>query len=322
VKRALVIGISGQDGAYLARLLLAKGYEVHGSSREQETGTFANLRRLGIRERVTLHSAHPADFSSVMSLLLGLPVDEIYNLSGQSSVAASFRHPLETFDSITVATMNLLECLRRLGRPVRFYNAGSSEIFGNTPSPADETTPFHPRSPYGIAKVAAHHAVANYREAYGLAASTGILFNHESPLRPAHFVTQKIVSAAVRIAAGSRERLRLGNVDVTRDWGFAPEYVDAMWRIVQHDPPEDFVVATGMTHSLREFIDRVFAALGLDAGDHMDVDPGLVRPTDIESSRADPTKARAVLGWRPEYDLGRIVSDLVAAARSADDRVA
>ena len=322
MKRALVIGISGQDGAYLARLLLAKGYEVHGSSREQETGTFANLRRLGIRERVTLHSAHPADFSSVMSLLLGLPVDEIYNLSGQSSVAASFRHPLETFDSITVATMNLLECLRRLGRPVRFYNAGSSEIFGNTPSPADETTPFHPRSPYGIAKVAAHHAVANYREAYGLAASTGILFNHESPLRPAHFVTQKIVSAAVRIAAGSRERLRLGNVDVTRDWGFAPEYVDAMWRIVQHDPPEDFVVATGMTHSLREFIDRVFAALGLDAGDHMDVDPGLVRPTDIESSRADPTKARAVLGWRPEYDLGRIVSDLVAAARSADDRVA
>jgi len=322
VKRALVIGISGQDGAYLARFLLAKGYEVHGSSREQETAAFPNLRRLGIRERVTLHSAHPADFSSVMSLLLGLPVDEIYNLSGQSSVAASFRHPLETFDSITVATMNLLECLRRLGRPVRFYNAGSSEIFGNTPSPADETTPFHPRSPYGIAKVAAHHAVANYREAYGLAASTGILFNHESPLRPAHFVTQKIVSAAVRIAAGSRERLRLGNVDVTRDWGFAPEYVDAMWRIVQHDPPEDFVVATGMTHSLREFIDRVFAALGLDAGDHMDVDPGLVRPTDIESSRADPTKARAVLGWRPEYDLERIVSDLVAAARSADDRVA
>jgi GDPmannose 4,6-dehydratase len=248
--------------------------------------------------------------------------DEIYNLSGQSSVAASFRHPLETFDSITVATMNLLECLRRLGRPVRFHNAGSSEIFGNTSSPADETTPFHPRSPYGIAKVAAHHAVANYREAYGLAASTGILFNHESPLRPAHFVTQKIVSAAVRIAAGSRERLRLGNVDVTRDWGFAPEYVDAMWRIVQHDPPEDFVVATGMTHSLREFIDRVFAALGLDAGDHMDVDPGLVRPTDIESSRADPTKARAVLGWRPEYDLERIVRDLVAAARSADDRVA
>lgn len=322
MKRALVIGISGQDGAYLARLLLAKGYEVHGSSREQETGTFANLRRLGIRERVTLHSAHPADFSSVMSLLLGLPVDEIYNLSGQSSVAASFRHPLETFDSITVATMNLLECLRRLGRPVRFYNAGSSEIFGNTPSPADETTPFNPRSPYGIAKVAAHHAVANYREAYGLAASTGILFNHESPLRQAHFVTQKIVSAAVRIAAGSRERLRLGNVDVTRDWGWAPEYVDAMWRIVQHDPPEDFVVATGTTHSLREFIDRVFAAVGLDAGDHVDVDPGLVRPTDIESSRADPAKARAVLGWRPEYDLGRIVHDLVAAARSADDRVA
>lgn len=320
MKRALIIGISGQDGAYLARLLLGKGYEVHGSSREQETGAFPNLRRLGIRERVTLHSAHPADFSSVMSLLLGLPVDEIYNLSGQTSVAASFRHPLETFDSITVATMNLLECLRRLGRPVRFYNAGSSEIFGNTPTPADESTPFNPRSPYGIAKVAAHHAVANYREAYGLAASTGILFNHESPLRPAHFVTQKIVSTAVRIAGGSGERLKLGNVEVTRDWGWAPEYVDAMWRIVQHDAPEDFVVATGASRSLREFIDCVFAAVGLDARDHVDCDPGLVRPTDIAASLANPTKVREVLGWRPQYDLERIVGELVAAARSPGDQ--
>jgi len=315
VKRALIIGVSGQDGAYLARLLLEKGYEVHGSSREQETGAFPNLRRLGIRDRVTLHSAHPADFSSVMSLLPGLTVDEIYNLSGQSSVAASFRHPLETFDSITVATMNLLECLRRLGRPVRFYNAGSSEIFGNTPSPADEATPFNPRSPYGIAKVAAHHAVANYREAYGLAASTGILFNHDSPLRPPHFVTQKIVSAAVRIAAGSRERLTLGDVGVVRDWGWAPEYVEAMWRIVQHDPPADFVIATGSSHPLREFVDRVFAAVGLDARDHVDVDPGLVRPTDIQTSRADPARARDVLGWRARYDLDAIVRELVAAAR-------
>lgn len=320
MKRALIIGISGQDGAYLARLLLEKGYEVHGSSREQETGTFANLRRVGIRDRVTLHSAHPADFSSVMGLLLGLPVDEIYNLAGQSSVAASFRHPLETFGSITVATMNLLECLRRLGRPVRFYNAGSSEIFGNTPSPADESTPFNPRSPYGIAKVAAHHAVANYREAYGLAAATGILFNHESPLRPAHFVTQKIVSTAVRIAGGSRERLRLGDVDVIRDWGWAPEYVEAMWRILQHDPPVDVVVATGVSHSLREFVARVFAAVGLDARDHVDVDPGLVRPADIQVSAANPAKALAVLGWRARYDLDKTVGELVAAARPPADR--
>lgn len=313
--RALIIGISGQDGAYLARLLLEKGYEVHGSSREHDSSAFPNLRRLGIRSRVTLHAAMPADFSSMMSLLQRLPVDEIYNLSGQSSVAASFRHPLETFDSITVATMNLLECLRLLGRPTRFYNAGSSEVFGNTFSPADEATPFHPRSPYGIAKVAAHHAVANYRDAYGLFASTGILFNHESPLRPAHFVTQKIVSAAVRIAGGSRERLALGNVDITRDWGWAPEYVEAMWRILQQARPDDFVVATGRSHSLREFVDRTCAAVGLVAGDHVDVDPGQARPTDITASAANPAKARAVLGWRATADLDAIIRDLVAAAR-------
>jgi GDPmannose 4,6-dehydratase len=257
----------------------------------------------------------PADFSSVMSLLQRQPVDEIYNLSGQSSVAASFRHPLETFDSITVATMNLLECLRLLGRPVRFYNAGSSEVFGNTTAPADESTPFNPRSPYGIAKVAAHHAVANYREAYGLFAATGILFNHESPLRPAHFVTQKIVSTAVRIANGSHERLALGNIDITRDWGWAPEYVEAMWRILQHGKPDDFVVATGQSHSLREFVDRTFAAVELRADEHVDADPGLARPTDITASAANPTKARAVLGWQATSDLDAIIYSLVAAAR-------
>lgn len=315
MKRALIIGISGQDGAYLARLLLDKGYEVHGASRGHETAAFPNLARLGIRDRVKLHAVMPADFSSVMSLLQRLPFEEIYNLSGQSSVAASFRHPLETFDSITVATMNLLECLRLLGRQVRFYNAGSSEVFGNSATPADESTPFNPRSPYGIAKVAAHHAVANYREAYGLFASTGILFNHESPLRPPHFVTQKIVSAAVRIANGSSERLALGNVGISRDWGWAPEYVEAMWRIVQHELPDDFVVATGQSHSLREFVDRVFAEVGLDARDHVDTDPSLTRPTDITASAANPARARAVLGWRAASDLDDIVRRLVAAAR-------
>ena len=315
MKRALIIGISGQDGAYLSRLLLEKGYEVLGSSRDHETAALPNLRRLGVRDRIRLHAVMPADFSSVMSLLQRQPVDEIYNLSGQSSVAASFRHPLETFDSITVATMNLLECLRLLGRPVRFYNAGSSEVFGNTTAPADESTPFNPRSPYGIAKVAAHHAVANYREAYGLFAATGILFNHESPLRPAHFVTQKIVSTAVRIANGSHERLALGNIDITRDWGWAPEYVEAMWRILQHGKPDDFVVATGQSHSLREFVDRTFAAVGLRADEHVDADPGLARPTDITTSAANPAKARAVLGWQATSDLDAIIYSLVAAAR-------
>jgi GDPmannose 4,6-dehydratase len=315
MKRAIIIGVSGQDGCYLARLLLEKGYEVHGSSRQDEAAAFPNLRRLGIRGSVRLHAAMPADFSSVMSLLQRLPVDEIYNLSGQSSVAASFRHPLETFDSITVATMNLLECVRLIGRPVRLYNAGSSEVFGNTPAPADEATPFNPRSPYGIAKAAAHHAVANYREAYGLFAATGILFNHESPLRPTHFVTQKIVSAAVRIASGSGERLSLGDVDITRDWGWAPEYVEAMWRILQRDEPDDFVVATGRSHSLRDFVDRTFAAVGLVAHDHVDADPALARPTDITVSAANPAKALAELGWRAACDLDGVVHNLVTAAR-------
>lgn len=313
MSRALIIGISGQDGAYLARLLLEKGYEVHGSSRGHETAAFPNLLRLGIRDRVRLHSAMPSDFASVMSLLQRQAVDEVYNLSGQSSVAESFRHPLETFASITVATMNLLECLRLLGRPVRFYNAGSSEVFGNTTAPADESTAFDPRSPYGIAKVAAHHAVANYRVAYGLFASTGILFNHESPLRPSHFVTQKIVSAAVRIAAGSGERLALGNIDITRDWGWAPEYVEAMWRILQQEAPADFVVATGRSHSLREFVDRTFAAVGLRASDHVDIDGGMVRPADITESAANPSKARTVLGWQASCGLASLVRKLVAA---------
>ena len=207
--------------------------------------------------------------------------------------------------------MNLLEGLRLLGGPVRFYNAGSSEVFGNTPEAATESTRFQPRSPYGIAKVAAHHAVANYREAYGLSASTGILFNHESPLRPAHFVTQKIVSAAVRIATGSNERLTLGNMDISRDWGWAPEYVEAMWRILQQDQPDDFVVASGRTHTLREFVERTFAAVGLRAEEHVDADPGLIRPTDITASFADPAKAQAVLGWRASSDLDAIIAKLL-----------
>ena len=314
MKTALIVGISGQDGSYLARLLLDRGYEVHGSSRSPEGAGCATLERLGIRNAIRLHSMMPSDFSSVLSLLKHVAVEEIYNLSGQTSVAASFRHPLETFESIAVATLNLLECLRLLGRPTRFYNAGSGEVFGNTPTPANESTPFSPRSPYGIAKVAAHHAVANYREAYGLHACTGILFNHESPLRPRHFVTQKIASSAVRIANGSQERLPLGALDIHRDWGWAPEYVDAMWRIVQREQPEDFVVATGQTHSLREFVDRAFAAVNLDARDHVDTDPALVRPTDITFSAADPAKAHAVLGWRATHDFDRVVRSLVEAA--------
>ena len=217
VKKALIIGVSGQDGAYLAKLLLEKGYEVYGTSRDHEVSSFVNLVKLGIRDRVKTMSMVTADFRSVLSALQRAEADEVYNLAGQTSVGMSFDYPVETFDSILIGTMNLLECLRLLGHPSRFYNAGSSEVFGNTKKPATETTPFHPRSPYAAAKAAAQYAVTNYREAYGLFACTGILFNHESPLRSARFVTQKIVSTAVRIANGSKEKLTLGRLDIRRD---------------------------------------------------------------------------------------------------------
>ena len=265
MKKALIIGVSGQDGAYLAKLLLEKGYEVHGTSRDHEVSSFTNLSALGIKNHLQLNSMVTSDFRSVLTALQKADADEIYNLAGQTSVGMSFSYPVETFDSILIGTMNLLECIRLLKKPCRFYNAGSSEVFGNTERPADEETKYHPRSPYATAKAAAHYAVANYREAYGLFAATGVLFNHESPLRPSRFVTRKIVSTAVRIANGSKERLQLGNVDVHRDWGWAPEYVEAMWRILQHDQAEDFVIATGQMHSLSQFVDQVFAVLGLAA---------------------------------------------------------
>jgi GDPmannose 4,6-dehydratase len=317
VKKALICGVSGQDGGYLASLLLEKGYEVHGTSRDPSRASFSALRSLGIEDRVVTHAMTPTDFSSVLTLLRHVEADEIYNLSGQSSVGLSFRQPLETFDSITIATMHLLECIRLLETTVRFYSAGSSEVFGNTPTPADESTPFRPRSPYATAKAAAHNAVANYREAYGLHASTGILFNHESPFRPERFVTSKVVQAARRIAAGSRERLSLGNLSVQRDWGWAPEYVDAMWRIVQHEPADDFVIATGKSHSLREFVERVFACVNLDARDHVDEHAEPARPSDIAVSAGNPAKAHAELGWKATYDLDMIVREMMLSRDGA-----
>ncbi len=311
MKKALIIGVSGQDGAYLARLLLERGYEVHGTSRDHEVSSFSNLAALGIKDRVNLASMVTSDFRSVLTALQKADADEIYNLAGQTSVGMSFAYPVETFDSILIGTMNLLECIRLLKKPCRFYNAGSSEVFGNTETPADEQTNYHPRSPYATAKAAAHYAVANYREAYGLFAATGILFNHESPLRPSRFVTRKIVSTAVRIANGSKERLQLGNLDVHRDWGWAPEYVDAMWRILQRDQAEDFVIATGKMHSLAQFVDHVFAALGLDAKAHVDADSSLLRPLDIAQSVGNPEKAHQLLGWTARVGFDELVLKLV-----------
>lgn len=316
-RRALICGISGQDGTLLARLLLAKGYEVHGTARDAQMSGFANLAEAKIQQRVTLHSMALNDFRSVLQVLSRAQPDEIYNLAGQTSVGLSFEQPVETLESISVGTLNLLEAMRFLGGPMRLYSAGSGECFGNTAEPAEETTPFRPRSPYAVAKATAFWMVDNYREAYGLYAATGILFNHESPLRPERFVTRKIVKAACRIAAGSGERLRLGNTAVARDWGWAAEYVEAMWKVLQLDAPEDFVIATGHTITLEQFVARTFDCVGLDWRDHVDSDPGLLRPSDILVSRAHPERAARVLGWKARYRVEDVVGMMVAYERQA-----
>lgn len=304
MKTALICGISGQDGAYLAKLLLDKGYQVYGGSRDAQMATFSNLSRLGIRSDVQVVSISINDFRSVLQTLLRVKPDEVYNLAGQSSVGLSFEQPVETLESISVGTLNLLEAIRFSNLPIRFYNAGSSECFGDTGSvAADELTPFRPRSPYGVAKAAAFWQVANYREAYQIHASTGILFNHESPLRPERFVTQKIVAAACRIAKGSGEVLTLGNLDIARDWGWAPDYVEAMWLMLQQEESEDYVIATGETSKLSDFIRVVFEALELNWTDHVRTDTTLFRPTDIAEGHANPAKAYKQLGWQAQHGM-------------------
>lgn len=299
MKTALICGVSGQDGAYLAKLLLNEGYHVFGGSRDAQMTTFTNLTRLGIRNHVQTVSISINDFRSVLQTLLRIKPDEVYNLAGQSSVGLSFEQPVETLDSISIGTLNLLEAIRFSELPIRFYNAGSSECFGDTGHvSADENTPFRPRSPYGVAKAAAFWQVANYREAYQLHASTGILFNHESPLRPERFVTQKIVAAACRIANGSKETLTLGNIDIARDWGWAPDYVKAMWLMLQQNKADDYVIATGVTHKLSDFIRIIFETLGLDWQNYIRVDESFFRPTDIAEGHANPDKAFKQLHWQ------------------------
>ncbi len=315
MKRALVCGVGGQDGAYLAKLLLDKGYEVVGTSRDAMATSFTSLARLGIREQVRAVSMAINDFRSVLSTIKSTAPDEIYNLAGQSSVGLSFDQPVETMESIAIGALNILEALRFIGRPIRFYNAGSSECFGDTgEKPATEETPFHPRSPYAVAKASAHGLVTNYREAYGLFACTGILFNHESPLRPERFVTQKLVRAAARIANGNNEMLHLGNLDIHRDWGWAPEYVEAMWLMLQSHQAEDFVIATGKTVSLRYFVEQVFSYFGLNWQEHVVSDAALLRPSDIRFGAADPSKAARVLGWRRTLDVDGVVERMCEAA--------
>ena len=315
---ALICGVSGQDGAYLAKLLLDRGYRVVGTSRDAQVGSFGNLTRIGVRDRIELASMASNDFRSVVQILARYEPQEVYHLAGQSSVGLSFEQPVETLESISLSTLNLLEGIRFLGRNTRFYSAGSSECFGdNGDKAADELTPFRPRSPYAVAKAAAFWQVANYREAYGLYACSGILFNHESPFRPERFVTQKIVKAACRIAAGSKESLQLGNLDIYRDWGWAPEYVDAMSRMLQQDDPQDIVIATGETHVLEDFVSEAFEAVGLDWRRHVISDPSLMRPTDLRISRANPSLAERKLGWRANLHMRGVVRAMVAAERQS-----
>jgi GDPmannose 4,6-dehydratase len=316
VKKALICGVSGQDGSYLSKLLIEKGYIVYGGSRDAQMGSFGNLAKLGIREQVKLVSISINDFRSVLQTLLQVKPGEVYNLAGQTSVGLSFEQPVETLESISVGTLNLLEAIRFSGLPIRFYNAGSSECFGDTGSmAADEETPFRPRSPYGVAKAAAFWQVANYREAYTIHASTGILFNHESPLRPARFVTQKIVATANQIAQDKSKTLTLGNMDIARDWGWAPDYVEAMWMMLQQNQPSDYVIATGQTRTLREFVHLVFSEFGLNWREHVISDPSLYRPTDIAEGHANPQKAFNQLGWKASATLEDVVKRMVDSVK-------
>jgi len=315
-KKALICGVSGQDGAYLAQLLLNKGYIVCGTSRDAQMSSFQNLVRLGILEQVKLESVALNDFRSVLQVLTKIQPDKVYNLAGQSSVGLSFEQPVETLESITVGTLNLIEAIPFTGARIKFYNASSSECFRDTgEQAADETTPFRPRSPYAVAKAAAFWEVANYREAYGLFACSGILYNHESPLRPVRFVTQKIVTAACSIAQGSREHLYLGDISVWRDWGWAPEYVVAMYLMLQQKQPDDYVIATGESHKLEDFMTVAFTGVGLDWREHVVIDASLLRPTDIAVGRGNPSKAREQLGWQAQYKMKDLVRMMIEAKR-------
>lgn len=310
-RTALICGVSGQDGSYLAQLLLQKGYTVFGTSRDVQGSSFSNLQKLGIKDQIAYISMVPEDFRSILVALRKSNPDEIYYLAGQSSVGLSFEQPAETIQSITMGTLNILEGCRMMDKKIKIYHAGSGECFGDTKgAPANELTPFYPMSPYAVAKASAYWLVNNYRDAYGLFACTGILFNHESPLRPERFVTQKIIRAVKRIAEGSVEKLKLGRLDIARDWGWAPEYVEAMWLMLQQDLPQDYVIATGTTITLEEFVKTAFEQAKLNWRDHVIQDSSLFRPTDLAIGRADPSKALQQLNWKASTQGVEVVKQM------------
>jgi GDPmannose 4,6-dehydratase len=317
-KRALITGISGQDGSYLAELLLEKGYEVHGIVRRSSSFNTERIDHLyqdphESGTRLFTHYGDLGDAVALTKLLYELQPEEIYNLGAQSHVRVSFDIPEYTFDITAAGTLRLLDAMRESGVAARFYQASSSEMFGSAPSPQSEATPFHPRSPYGVAKVAAFWATVNYREAYDVFAVNGILFNHESPRRGETFVTRKITRAVARIAGGLQDKLYLGNLDAKRDWGYAPDYVEAMWQMLQVDEPEDFVIATGETHSVREAVEIAFARQGLDPDEHVEIDPRYYRPAEVDELRGDASKAREKLGWEPKLRFKELVELMVDA---------
>jgi GDPmannose 4,6-dehydratase len=315
---ALITGCTGQDGSYLTEFLLAKGYEVHGLKRRASSFNTERLDHIyqdshQAGARLLLHYADLTDGSSLATLLYDLRPDEIYNLGAQSHVKVSFEVPEFTANVVACGTLRLLEAMRRTGVRCRFYQASSSEMFGSAPPPQNEATVFHPRSPYGCAKVFGHNITVNYRESYGLHASSGILFNHESPRRGETFVTRKITRAVAHIKYGVQDRLYLGNLEARRDWGYAPDYVRAMWLMLQQETPDDFVVGAGEAHTVREFVELAFAHAGLDWKDHVEVDARYFRPAEVDYLCADASKARALLGWEPEVTFDELVRIMVEA---------
>jgi len=327
MKTALITGISGQDGSYLAELLLAKGYEVHGLVRRSSSITTQRLDFIyqdphESDRRLHLHYGDLLDAVSLVNLVRDIQPSEIYNLGAQSHVRVSFDIPENTAEATGLGTVRLLEAIRGSGLDTRFYQASSSEMFGSSPPPQNEDTPFHPRSPYASAKVFAFHTTVNFREAYGMFAVNGILFNHESERRGETFVTRKITRAVARIARGLQSHLYLGNLDARRDWGYAPDYVDAMWRMLQHETPQDFVIATGASHSVREFCETAFSHVGLDWEQHVRIDANYYRPSEVDDLVGDASKARAELGWIPTVGFEELVARMVDAdVRALDDEL-
>jgi GDPmannose 4,6-dehydratase len=318
-RRALITGVTGQDGSYLAELLLDKGYQVHGMVRRSSTESFERIAHLG--DRISLHQADLLDQVSLVNLLREVQPAEVYNLAAQSFVPTSWLQPSLTGEFTALGVTRMLEALRLVDSGIRFYQASSSEMFGRVQeTPQNEDTPFYPRSPYGVAKVYGHWITVNYRESYGLFAVSGILFNHESPRRGREFVTRKVSESAARIALGLQDDLHLGNLDAKRDWGYALEYVDAMWRMLQGDEARDYVVGTGQHHSVRDLVEAAFAHVKLDPDDFVRVDPDLVRPAEVETLLADASRVKRDLGWAPKTPFEELVRIMVEADMEAQER--